>query len=82
LCNRAAKCIHLQVVREASAAVDLDDGQPLAVFGLERVVAADIDLAQLESELRLQVPQSSDRDLAEVAPLRVIDDDFGYGGYG
>jgi hypothetical protein len=67
------------VVGKTSAAVDLDDRQPLAVLGLEVLVAADVDLAEREAELCLQLPQSSDRDLAEVAPLRVVDDDVGYG---
>jgi hypothetical protein len=79
LCNRAAERVLLEVVREAPATVDLDDGKPRAVFRLERLVAADVDLAQHEAELSLQVPQSSDRDLAEVAPLRVVDDDLGDG---
>ncbi|MDX6471178.1 MAG: hypothetical protein QOF75_2981, partial [Gaiellaceae bacterium] len=57
------------------ATVDLDHREPLAVLGLELVVAADVDLAQREPELGLQLPQSSDCDLAEVAPLRVVDDD-------
>jgi hypothetical protein len=79
LCNRTTKCVDLEVVCKTSAAVDLDDREPLPVFGLERLVAADVDLAQHEAELGLQVPQSSDRGLAEVAPLRVVDDDLGYG---
>ena len=79
MCNRAAERVDLEVVREAAAAVDLDDREPLAVFRLERLVAADVDLTQREAELGLQLPQSSDRGLAEVAPLRVVDDDFGYG---
>ncbi len=70
------------MVREAPATIDFYDGEPLAVFGLECVVAADVDLAQLESELGLQLPQSSDSDLAEMAPLRVVDDDLRDGGQG
>jgi hypothetical protein len=76
LCNRTAERVDLEVVCKTSATVDLDDREPLAVFGLERVVAADVDFAQLESELGLQVPQSSDDGLAEVASLRVVDDDL------
>jgi hypothetical protein len=81
LCNRTTKCVDLQVVCETAPTVDLDDREPLAVFGLERLVALDVHLAQHEAELGLQVPQSSDCDLAEVAPLRVVDDDLG-DGYG
>jgi hypothetical protein len=79
LCNRAAKRVYLEVVCKTSATVDLDHRKPLAVFRLERLVAADVDLTQREAELDLQLPQSSDRGLAEVAPLRVVDDDAGYG---
>jgi hypothetical protein len=53
LCNRAAERIHLYVVGKTSTAVDLDDGQPLAVGGLELLVAADVDLPQYEAELGL-----------------------------
>jgi hypothetical protein len=79
LCNRPAERVDLEVVRETTPAVDLDHGQPLAVLRLERLVAADVHLAQGEIELLLQVPQPCDGDLAEVAPLRVVDDDLGYG---
>jgi hypothetical protein len=75
LCNRTAERVDLEVVREAAAAVDLDDREPLAVFGLEGLVATDVDLPQLEAELGLQLPQPPERGLAEVAPLRVVDDD-------
>jgi hypothetical protein len=44
LCNRTAERVDLEVVREAAAAVDLDDREPLAVLGLEGLVAADVDL--------------------------------------
>jgi hypothetical protein len=80
LCNRTAEGIDLDVVREAPPAVDLDDRQPLAILGLELLVAGDVDLAELEAEL---VPEGShlrQRPLAEVAALGVVDDDVG--GYG
>ena len=79
MCNRPAESVDLQVIREPAPAVDLDHGEPLAVLGLERLVAADVHLAQGEIELLLQLPQPCNGDLAEVAPLRVVDDDFGYG---
>jgi hypothetical protein len=79
LCNRASKRVYLEVICKTSATVDLDDREPLAVLRLERFVAADVDLAQDEAELGLQVPQSSESGLAEVAPLRVVDDNVGYG---
>jgi hypothetical protein len=80
LCNRTAEGIDLDVVREAPPAVDLDDRQPLAILGLERLVAGDVDLAKPEAEL---VPEGShlrQRPLTEVAALGVVDDDVG--GYG
>ena len=77
MCNRAAKRVELHVIRETAPSVDLDDREPLAILGLERVVAGDVDLPQLEAELWLQLPNLSKRALAEVAALRVVDDDVG-----
>ncbi len=51
MCNRPAERVGLHVVGEAPPAVDLDDRQPLPVFGLEGGVAGDVDLAQVEAEL-------------------------------
>jgi hypothetical protein len=79
LCNRSPEGLGLDVVRAATPAVDLDDGQPLPVLGLERRVAADVHLAQLEAELVPERPHLGERALAQVAALRVVDDDFGYG---
>jgi hypothetical protein len=68
------------VVRKASPAFDLDNRQPFAIFRLERGVAADVDLAEIELELLSNCSHALERDLAEVAPLRVVDDDLdGYG---
>jgi hypothetical protein len=80
LCNRTAERIDLDVVGEAPPAVDLDHGEPLAVLGLERLVARDIDLAEPEAELGLAGSDLGQRPFAEVAPLGVVDDDVG--GYG
>jgi hypothetical protein len=80
LCNRSAEGIDLKVVRETAPAVDLDHREPLAVLGLEGIVAGDVDLPQIEAELRLEGSQLFERPLAEVAALRVVDDDVG--GYG
>ena len=80
MCNRSAEGIDLKVVREAAPAVDLDDREPLAVLGLEGVVALDVDLAEIEPELGLEGPQLLERPFAKVAALRVVDDDVG--GYG
>jgi len=80
LCNRLAKCTDMHVICEAAASVDLDDRKPLAVFGLERVVARDVHLTQAEAELHLERPYLRERPLAEMAALGVVDDDVG--GYG
>jgi hypothetical protein len=73
LCNRTPECSELDVVREAPPAVDLDHRQPLPIGRLERRIPADVDLAQLESELVLQPAHLLERALAEVATLRVED---------
>ena len=80
MCNRTAEGFDLDVVGEAAAPVDLDDREPLAIFSLESVVAGDVDLAEGEAELRLELPHLLEGPLAEVAALSVIDDDVG--GYG
>jgi hypothetical protein len=80
LCNRTAEGIDLDVVREAPSAVDLDDRQPLAILGLERLVAGDVDLAEVEAEFLVEGSHLRQRPLAEVAALGVVDDDVG--GYG
>jgi hypothetical protein len=76
LCNRTAERIALDVVRETAPAGDLDHGKPLAMSRLERLVAGDVDLAELERELLPQRPNLLEGALAEVAALRVIDDDL------
>jgi hypothetical protein len=80
LCNRFAERSELHVVREAAPTVDLDHGKPLAVLGLERLVARDVHLPQPEAQLDLKRPDLGQRPLAEMAALRVVDDDVG--GYG
>jgi hypothetical protein len=79
LCNRAAQCVGVHVVREQAPAVDLDHREPLAVRALECRVAGDVDLAQLEAQLVLELAHLRERPLAEVAAARVVDDDFRYG---
>jgi hypothetical protein len=80
LCNRLAQCVNLDVIGETPPSVDLDNREPLPVPGLECLIARDVDLAQGEAELGLKRPHLRERPLAEVAALRVIDDDVG--GYG
>jgi hypothetical protein len=78
--QRTAEGVRLNVVREPRAAVDLDGGDQLAVAGLELGDAADVDSLELEPELRPERLDLRQRPLAEMAPLRVVDDDpRGYG---
>jgi hypothetical protein len=79
LCNRPPERVRLHVVREAPPAVDLDHGQPVPVFGLEGGIAGDVDLAQVEAELLVELRDDATGLLAEMAPRGVVDDDFGYG---
>ena len=51
-------------------------GSQLAVGGLELRVTVDRDLPELESELVVQGAHLRERPLAEVAPVRVVDDDL------
>jgi hypothetical protein len=69
----------VDVVHEAAAAVDLDDGDPLPVTGLERGIAVDRDLAQVEAELVTRRRDDAAGRLAEVAARRGVEDDLGYG---
>jgi hypothetical protein len=79
LCNRPPEGFGLDVVREATAPVDLHNWQPLPIFGLESRVAADVHLTQLEPELVPKGAHLCERALAQVTAFRVVDDDLGYG---
>jgi hypothetical protein len=72
----AAQRIGLHVVCERPAAVDLHHRQPLPVPGLELCIAADIDLAQVERNLVAHGEQDRACALAQVAALRVVEDDL------
>ena len=75
MCEPAAQCIRRHEVDERLLAVDLDDREQLAVASLQLGVAVDQDLLELEAEL---VPERDDglaRTLAEVAPLRAVEQD-------
>jgi len=80
LCNRTPEGVRLDVVREPPPAVDLDHRQPLPVGRLERRIAADVHLTELEAELVAELPHPDERALAQMAPVGVVDDDLrGYG---
>ena len=65
----------MDVVHEQALAVELDDRKVLAICRLELCVAVDVDLAELEAELRPQLRELRPRPLAEVAALRRVEDD-------
>jgi hypothetical protein len=79
LCNRSAEGVWLDVIREPAPAVDLHDRQPLAVLRLERLVAGDVHLPQVEAELLLELGDDATGSLTQVAARGVIHDDVGYG---
>jgi hypothetical protein len=79
LCEPAAQCIGRHEVHERTLAVDLDDRKQLAVTRLELLVAVDQDLFELEAELVSERRDGVARTLAEVAPLRAVEPDEGYG---
>jgi hypothetical protein len=69
----------MDVVDETPSAVDLDDGDPLPVRGLELRVAVDRHLPQLEAELVARRGDDPAGRLAEVTARRGEEDDVGYG---
>ena len=79
MCNRTPERVELYVVRKAPPAVDLDHGQPFPVFGLEGGIAGDVDLAQVEAELLMELRNDAAGLLAQMAARGVVDDDLGYG---
>ena len=79
MCDLPAERVGLDEVGERPLAVDLHDRKPLAVPGLELLVAADVDLLQLEPQLVPRRVNDPPRGDAEVAPLGVEEDDAGYG---
>jgi hypothetical protein len=77
LCNATPEGVVVDVVGEDTLAVDLDDGDQLAVARLQLGVTADVHLAQLEPELALERADDGTSPLAQVAALGVVDDDLG-----
>ena len=79
MCELSPQRVGLDEVRERALAVDLDDGQPLAVPRLQLGVAADVDLLELEAELLSGRLDDTPGRGAEVAALGVVEDDADYG---
>jgi hypothetical protein len=69
----------VHVIDEAPPPVDLHDRDPFAVAGLELGFAVDRDLSQLEAELLVRSRDDAPGRLAEMAALRGVEDDLGYG---
>src|SRR5438132_8009462 len=78
LCSRelAPERLRLHVVGADALAVDLDDGDQLAITRLQLGVALDRDLDQLEPELVAKLGELGFRPLAKVAALRLVEDDL------
>lgn len=72
----ATKRVRLDVVSEGLDAVDLDDGDQLAVPRFELGVPADVDLPQVEVQLVVELRERRPRPLAQVAAVGVVEDDF------
>jgi hypothetical protein len=79
LCELSPQRVRLDEVRERALAVDLDDGQPLAVAGFQLRVAADVDLLELELKVRADCLDRAASRGAEVATLGVVEGDARYG---
>jgi hypothetical protein len=68
----AAESVRVDEVRERGLAVQLDDGDPLAVTRLERGVAADVDELDV---VAADLAHDLERTLAEVAAGSVEEND-------
>jgi hypothetical protein len=72
----AAKSIWIHVIDESALAVDLHDRKPLPKARLQLRIAVDLDFLQLERELLADRRDDLPRALAQMAVLRVVEDDL------
>jgi hypothetical protein len=72
----AAKSSWIHVIDESPLAVDLHDWEPLAIASLELGIASNVDLLELERELLADRRDDLPRALAQMAVLRVVEDDL------
>jgi hypothetical protein len=79
LCELSPQRVRRHEVRERPLPVDLDHRQPLAVAALQLGVAGDVDLLELERDLRPDRLEDAARGRAQVAVGSVVEDDAGYG---
>ena len=70
----APKSIWIHVIDESPLAIDLHNRQPLAILRLEARIPADVDFVELEVSLFADLFEDRARAFAEVAALRVIQD--------
>jgi hypothetical protein len=83
LCQEpATQCSEVHVVGERTNSVDLHDREPFAVARLECRVAADVDLAKIEVDLRPGCQDDVAGALTQVATLGVVQDDRMLWNYG
>lgn len=75
--NSPPQRVRVHVVGEAATAIDLDDGDPLPVLSLERRVAVDRHLAQLEAQLVLRRGDDAAGRLTKMAARRGVERYFG-----
>jgi hypothetical protein len=69
----------VNVVREDLLAVDLDDGDQLAIAALELDVTGDVDLLEVEVELCPQPVERRAGSVAQAATRRAVENDAAYG---
>jgi hypothetical protein len=72
----APKGIWIHVIDESALAVDLHDREPLAILRLEPGIPADVNFIEFEVDLLADLFENRARAFAEVAALRVIEDDL------
>ena len=72
----ATKSIWIHVIDESALSVDLHNRQPLAILRLEPWIPADVDFLELEVGLFADLFENRARAFAELAALRVIQDDL------
>jgi hypothetical protein len=80
LCGQGApEPLRGDVIDEHPPAVDLDDGEQLAVTRLEFGVAFDVDLLELEAELGAHLSHGVPRALAQVTARGPVEPNSRYG---
>ena len=79
MCELPAQRLRLDEVRERPLAVDLDDGQELAIPRFELCVPGDVDLVELEWVLGPRGLDDPPRRRAQVALRGVEERDADYG---